>query len=258
MKAKIIAFANQKGGVAKTTTVLTVGKELAKQGKKVLLVDMDAQATLTQILGVELSREQKTVADYIGIMGKSLPFDEVVIKFDDLDLLSSNISLFNAEKVLISKNNNGNVFRREIDKVRNLYDYILLDCPPSLGLLMTNALLASDYIVMPMKPEMASAMSFGLFADTLMTLGNDYEKNFDIAGILLTMTEERTKSFKEVKDLLVKQAGEFDVKVFDTTIRRSVRCSDDVGKGINVADTQTKVGNDYKMFVKELLSVIGE
>lgn len=257
MKAKIIAFSNQKGGVAKSTTTLTTGKELARMGKKVLLVDLDPQATLSQVLGVELTKKQKTVSDFMGIMGDEVPFEKVVIKFEDVDLLSSNITMFKAEQVLVSKDNNANILKRKLEKLRSKYDYILIDCPPSLGLFVSNGLMASDYVVIPTKPEVASLMGIDLLIDTLYRLGESYGKEFDVAGILFTMCEGRTNSYKQMLEYMQDKARELNTKVFEHSIRRSVRCSDSVGGGMNVAQTTTKVGVDYKNFVVELLETIG-
>lgn len=255
--AKIIAFANQKGGVGKTSTTLTVGKELARKGFKVLMIDLDPQATLTQVLGVQMSKEQKTISDFMGILNETNSFEKVVIRLKDLDLLSSNITLFKAEQVLVSKDNNANILKKKIEGLRKLYDFILIDCPPSLGLFMTNGLMASDYIVIPTKPEVASIMGIDLLIDTLYRLSISYDKEFDVAGILFTMTEERTNAYKQVYEYMQEKANGLNTKVFNSSIRRSVRCSEAIGGGLNVVETEINgVGKDYSAFVNELLQIM--
>lgn len=258
MKTKIIAFANQKGGVGKSTTVLTVGKELARNGNKVLLIDLDPQATLTQVLGIEMSKEQKTVSDFMGILGEPMKFEDVVISLKDIDILSSNITLFKTEQVLVSKDNNANILKKRLEKIRGAYDFILIDCPPSLGLFMTNGLMASDYVVIPTKPEVASIMGIDLLIDTLYRLGESYDKEFDVAGILFTMSEGRTNAYKQVLEYMQEKAQELNTKVFNASIRRSVRCSESVGGGLNVVESESKVGEDYKKFVQELIDTVKE
>lgn len=259
-KAKIIAFVNQKGGVAKTTTTLTTGKELARRGFSVLLVDLDPQASLSSVLGVERKKNEYTVQHFIGVIGEeAVPLEEVVEHLNDVDLLPSNILLGGYEQVMQSMDNNAKLFSRRIAKYSDKYDYILIDCPPSLGLLMKNGVMASDYIVVPVRPEVMSLMGFDLLVGTLIRLGESYDKEFDIAGILLTMCNKQTRSYKELRAFVDEKALELNTKVFDSSIRNSVQCSNLIGGGENVIEkiSGSPVAQDYKAFVDELIQTIG-
>lgn len=257
---KVICFVNQKGGVAKTTTTLTVGKELARRGYKVLLVDMDPQASLTTVMGVRRLKQDYALQDFIGGNGSEpVPFDQVVERFEDVDLLPSNILLGGFEQLLQTMDNNANIFARRLKAEKARYDYIVIDCPPSLGLLMKNAVMASDYIVVPVRPEVMSLLGFDLLIGTLIRLSESYDKEFDVAGLLLTMCNKRTNSYKEIREVVEAKANELNTKVFQSSIRSSVQCSNLIGGGENIIEklSNSGVAQDYKEFVDELLETIG-
>ena len=255
---KVICFVNQKGGVAKTTTTLTVGKELARRGFKVLLVDMDPQASLTTVMGVRRLKKDYALQDFIGGVGSEpIDLESVVERFEDVDLIPSNILL---EQSLQTMDNTANIFARRLKKYKDQYDYIVIDCPPSLGLLMKNAVMASDYIVVPVRPEVMSLLGFDLLIGTLIRLSESYDKDFDVAGLLLTMCNKHTNAYKEIREFVENKAKELNTKVFKASIRSSVKCSNLIGDGENVIEklSNTGVAQDYREFVDELLETITE
>ena len=256
---KLICFTNQKGGVGKTATTLTCGLELAKRGYKVLLIDLDAQASLSQLLGVQAEKNQKTVADFIGARNEKATLEETVVKLNQVDMIPANILLSVAEQTMPALDNNANLLSRALREVRNagIYDYVLIDCPPSLGILMKNALMASDTIVVPVKPEKVSIMGLELLLGTIVRLSESYGKEFDISGFLLTMCNARTNSFKTIKADIEQFAEQIGTRVFKSTIRQSVRCSNVIGEGGNIIDDGSGVSGDYKAFVDELISIVG-
>lgn len=256
--AKKICFCNQKGGVAKTTTVLTVSKELARRGNRVLAIDLDPQATLTQICGVEQSRRQLTVQHLLGIgVEETRSFYEVVLHLEDIDLISSNILVNRADQFLVAMDNREIMLRDKLQKVEGDYDFILIDCPPNLGYIMKNGIMAADYIVIPTKPEVASIMGIEQLMETLIRLSNIYNRGFNIAGILFTMANSKTKAYREVDSFMQKVCKTFGTSVFNSTIRQSVACSDAVGVGKNIVeDENAPVAQDYKAFIDELLEIM--
>lgn len=256
--AKVITFANQKGGVAKTTTSYIVAKELVSEGYKVLAIDMDPQYSLTSLFGIVPSYDTLIVSDFLEVVKKA-SFADVVQNVDGVDILPSSLRMANEELTLTSKNNSANQLARKLRTVRDNYDFIIIDSPPHLSAYMNNALMASDYLVIPVKAEFLSVSSIDLVFNTIFRMIEDYDKEFDIAGILLTMVNPRTNEFAQMKDYLIEKAKEVNTKVFDSTIRNSTACSTSVGLGENVAQNgEAKVGQDYKLFVQELLNTISE
>lgn len=257
---KIITIANQKGGVAKTTTALTVAKELGRKGYKVLAIDMDPQATLTGVLLTGKEENTSMLKDWLGGLVAPADFEDVVVHLDDIDIMPTNI-LLNAyeQTVLFTLDNNARLLERRLEGVKKNYDYIIIDCPPSLGLLMKNAVMAADYIVIPVKPEVASLMGFDGLIGALFRMAESYGKDFDIAGILLTMVNSRTGAYKEIREVVELKAKKLNTKVFSSAIRQSVQCSNLMGGGENIVEKASKTGValDYSLFIDELIATIG-
>ena len=253
---KVITFANQKGGVGKTTTSYVVAKELAELGYKVLAIDMDPQYSLTALFDVIPEYETKVVSDFLEVVGKAT-FNDVVITVDGVDLLPASLRMANEELELNTKNNSANQLLRKLRTVRDNYDYIIIDSPPHLSAYMNNALMASDYLVIPVKAEFLSVSSIDLIFNTIWRMIDDYDKEFNVAGILLTMVNTRTNEYNQMREFIENKMKKYDIKVFDNVIRHSTACSSAIGLGENVAQLNTGVGQDYSKFVLELLDIIG-
>lgn len=217
MMSKIIAIANQKGGVAKTTTALTLGVALHEQGKKVLLVDLDPQASLTISTGLEPYELKASV--YEALMGKVRTAD-IIAQGETIDLLPSTIDLAAAEVELASKMGRERLLAEALEQVGQTYDYILIDCPPSLGLLTVNALTAADFVLVPVNAEYLAIRGLQLLLDTVAQVKRRLNPKLDLAGVLVTMLDTRVTHSAEVMQELRQTFGD---KLLPCHIRKSIR-----------------------------------
>jgi chromosome partitioning protein len=214
----VIAVANQKGGVGKTTTVVNLGAALAEQGQKTLLIDMDPQGALSAALGVESYQLDDTIYT---VLVDSQPLVEVIHPMrPQLDLVPSNIDLAAAEIELISAIGREYIFKEAIEPVRGLYDYTLIDSPPSLGLLTVNALTAADSVLIPLQCEFLALRGMRFLLQTIETVKLKLNPDLEILGILGTMYNTRTIHAQEV---MAEIRSVFNDKVFDVIIKSSVR-----------------------------------
>ncbi len=221
MNAKIITFANIRRGVGKTTSVLETGKELIARGKKVLFVDLDEQATLTERLGVEWWRGGKTVADFMGIMEygeKPCAFEDAIVRLKDYDLLPSSMALYKLDGKFMLIEKKYEVLKRVLEKVRTMYDYILIDTPSLHNMMLMNGIYASDWMIIPLTLENSWEISIKFFIDMLTYSYVLKEKDFSKISILLTKTEGN-KKFMERKEKLEEYAKSKGLCVFETHIR---------------------------------------
>ncbi len=218
--AEIVAICNQKGGVGKTTSTINLGAALAEYGRKVLLVDFDPQGALSVGLGIQPHELEKTI--YNAIMERSVDVDDVIrqTQVENVDLLPSNIDLSAAEVQLVAEVGREHTLMRVLRPVLDRYDYILVDCQPSLGLLTVNALTAADSVIIPLECEFFSLRGMALLIDTIETVRERLNPKLDISGILATMFDPRTLHSKEVIARVVEAFGD---TVFDTVINRTVR-----------------------------------
>ncbi|MBB3665328.1 MULTISPECIES: ParA family protein [Prauserella salsuginis group] len=218
--ATVLAMCNQKGGVGKTTSTINLGAALAEYGRRVLLVDFDPQGALSVGLGVQPHELEQSV--YNVIMERSLPVDSVIrnTKLEGIDLLPSNIDLSAAEVQLVAEVGREHTLLRVLHPVMKQYDYVLVDCQPSLGLLTVNALTASDGVIIPLECEFFSLRGVALLIDTIDKVRERLNPKLDITGILATMFDPRTLHSKEVMARVVEAFGD---TVFDTVINRTVR-----------------------------------
>ena len=246
---KVIALTNQKGGVGKTTTAVNLGVSLAQQGRKVLLIDADAQANLTMSLGyhrpddlpVTLSTIMQDIID-----DKSVDVSRSILHHDEgVDLLPSNIELSGLEVRLINAISRESVLKTCVNEVKKNYDYVLVDCMPSLGMLTINALAAADSVVIPTQPHYLSAKGLELLLRSVSKVKRQINPHLRIDGILMTMVMPRTNISKEIT-ATVKSAYGQKIKVFDTQIPHSIRAVEATaeGKSIFAYDKGGKVGQD--------------
>lgn len=218
--AKIISMVNQKGGVGKTTSTINLGASLVEQGRKVLLVDLDPQGALSAGLGVPHDEDQVTVYDLLFDNTASIHAAIKHSKVSGLDLVPANIDLSAAEIQLVNEVGREHTLARALRPVRGEYDYIFIDCGPSLGLLTVNALAASQGVIIPMEGEYYSLRGLALLTDTVEKVRDRINFDLDIVGILVTMFDRRTTHAREVMDRVVEVFGD---RVFDTVITRTVR-----------------------------------
>ena len=254
---KVIALTNQKGGVGKTTTAVNLGVSLAQQGKKVLLIDADAQANLTMSLGynrpddlpVTLSTIMQDIID-----DKSVDVSKSILHHGEgVDLLPSNIELSGLEVRLINAISRESVLKTCVHEVKKNYDYCLIDCMPSLGMLTINALAAADSVVIPTQPHYLSAKGLELLLRSVSKVKRQINPPLRIDGILMTMVMPRTNISKEITATVRSAYGQ-KIKVFDTQIPHSIRAVEATaeGKSIFAYDKGGKVAAAYEQFGKEV------
>jgi chromosome partitioning protein len=218
--AKIMAICNQKGGVGKTTSTINLGAALAEYGRRVLLVDFDPQGALSVGLGVQPQQLDQTI--YNVIMERDVGVQDVIMQtsVDGMDLLPSNIDLSAAEVQLVAEVGREHTLVRVIQPMIEHYDYILVDCQPSLGLLTVNALAAADGVIIPLECEFFSLRGVALLIDTIDKVRERLNPKLEITGILPTMFDPRTLHCREVMARVIEAFGEV---VFDSVINRTVR-----------------------------------
>lgn len=250
--ARIIALANQKGGVGKTTTTISLGAALAEAGKKVLLVDFDPQGGCAIGLGIEPGTLDISV--YNALLDRSIDVEEVVHKtnFPGLDLIPSNIDLAAAEIMLVQEVAREQTLMRVLAPLRTGYDFILIDCPPSLGLLTINGLTAADGVIIPLECEYYALRGMTLLMDSIDRIRERLNPRLNIDGIVATMYDPRTLHGKEVM-ARVKEA--FGRNLFDTVIRKTIRFAEAPVAGEPILSyAPTSVGADaYRKLAQEVI-----
>lgn len=249
---KIISVANQKGGVGKTTTTVNLCTILAKRGKKVLLIDADPQGNATSGLGVEKEIEISTYDILANDATIEQSLQDTAIK--NLKVCPSNINLAGAEVELVSMMSREQRLKEKLDEVKDRFDYILIDCPPSLGLITLNAFTASDSVLIPVQCEYYALEGLGQLLNTINLVKKHLNKNIQIEGALLTMYDMRTNLSNQVVKEVKKYFGD---KVFKTVIPRNVRLSEAPSYGMPITeyDARSKGAKSYMKFAKEFLKI---
>ena len=252
---KVISVANQKGGVGKTTTTVNLATLLAKKGKKVLLIDTDPQGNATSGLGVTKELEFSVYDILVGDTTFPETVQDTAIK--NLKVCPSNISLAGAEVELVSMMSREQRLKTKLDMVKEQYDYILIDCPPSLGLITLNAFTASDSVLIPVQCEYFALEGLGQLLNTVNLVKKHLNKNLEIEGALLTMYDARTNLSNQVVKEVKKY---FEDKVYKTVIPRNVRLSEapSYGMPISIYDPKSKGAKAYEKFTRELLKINSE
>ncbi len=248
---KIISFVNQKGGVGKTTTCLNVATYIATMGEKVLLLDLDPQGNATSGIGIEKNSQIKTI--YNVIDGDA--YIEEVIKttnIENLSFIPATVDLAGAEIDLVQMPNRENIIKTRLSRIKNNYDFIFIDCPPSLGLLTVNALTASDSIIIPIQCEFFALEGLTQLMNTVKLVKKHLNPNLDVEGVVLTMKDSRSN--------LVNQVGEeiknfFNKKVFKTNIPRNIRLAEAPSHGVPIGayDPNSKGAKAYLSLAEEIL-----
>ena len=250
--ARIIAMCNQKGGVGKTTTTINLGASLAELGRKVLLVDFDPQGSLTVGLGV--NPYDITTSVYNLVMDRGVTLDDVVVKtgVPGLDLVPSNIDLSAAEVQLVSEVAREQVLSRALAPAVEQYDFVIIDCQPSLGLLTVNALTAAHGVIVPMEAEFFALRGVAMLVETIQKVQDRLNPELEIDGLVATMFDARTVHSREVVARLVEA---FEDKVFHTAIHRTVRFPETTVAGEPITTFASSSGGaySYRQLAKEVL-----
>lgn len=257
-KTVIISVTNQKGGVGKSTTCENLGIGLAMAGKRVLLVDTDPQASLTIALGYQRPDELPvTLSDVLEKVIRDEPLEKgkgILHHCEGIDLMPANIALAGTEVSLVNAISRETVLKQYLETVKKNYDFILLDCMPSLGMLTVNALAASDQLLIPVQANYLSAKGLEQLLGTVSKVQRQINPKLKIEGILLTMVDARTNDARQVAALIRETYGG-KLKVYNTEIPRSVRAAETAaeGKSIYAYDPKGKVAEAYRNLTKEVI-----
>lgn len=248
---KVVAIANQKGGVGKTTTAINLSGALAILEKRVLLIDSDPQANATSGIGVREADYEKSLYD---CLIDNLPFSETIVKtkMPYLDLVPSSIDLVGAEIELVNREEREYVLRKLIDEVRDQYDYIFIDCQPSLGILTVNSLSAADSVIIPVQCEIFALEGLGKLKDTITLIKKGLNNDLEIEGIVLSMFDKRLRMANMVVNEVHSMMTD---KIFDTVIHRNSRISESpsVGKPVITYDAACKGTKNFLNLAYEFL-----
>lgn len=249
--ARVIAFSNQKGGVGKTTTCVNVAAYSAVKGRRVLLVDIDPQGNATTGLGFEKSTIKKSV--YKVIINDD-PIEENILhtEIENLDLLPANIDLAGAEVELVLKKNREQVIKSSFASIQDKYDYIFIDCPPSLGLLTVNALVAANAVIIPIQSEFYALEGLSQLMNTITLVKKHFNAGLNLEGVVLTMYDGRALISRQIAEEIRKY---FKSKVYEIVIPRNIRLSEapSHGKPILLHDPKSNGARAYAALTDEFL-----
>lgn len=259
-KSKVIALANQKGGVGKTTTTINLGIGLASKGKRVLLIDCDPQANLTMALGYERPDELKhTVSDIIKnvLSDKDLKIQQYIRSHEEgVDFITSNIELSGLEVQLVTTINREKILSNSIESIKDKYDYILIDCQPSLGVMTINALACADSVIIPSQSHYFSTKGLEMLLQTISKVRKHINGDLKIDGILMTMVMSRTKISREIDSLVREEYGK-NINVFNTLIPHSIRAVESTAEGMSTYcfNKEANISLAYDNFTREVIAL---
>ena len=249
---KIIAIANQKGGVGKTTTAINLSTCVAERGKKVLLIDIDPQGNATSGVGINKQPDDKSIYD---VIVNDEPMVNIIkpTMIKNLHICPSSINLAAAEVELVPLMARETRLKKAIDEMEHKYDYIFMDCPPSLGLVTLNAFAAASSILVPIQCEYYALEGLGQLVNTIKLVKKNLNPDLEIEGVVMTMYDSRTRLSSQVAEEVIKYFGN---KVFETVIPRNIRLSEAPSHGlpISVYDPLSKGARTYKKLAKELIN----
>ncbi len=248
---KIVSFSNQKGGVGKTTTCVNMAAYLALSNRKVLLVDLDPQGNATTGLGFQKSKLKKSVYNVL-IEEENVADNVLDTELENLKLLPANIDLAGAEVELVYKKGREKVLKNALDKVKNSYDYILIDCPPSLGLLTINALAGADGVIIPIQSEYYALEGLSQLMNSISLVRSHLNREIQVYGIVLTMYDGRSKASKDISAEIRKY---FSKVLYEVVIPRNIRLSEapSHGKPVVLHDPKCMGAKAYGALTEEFL-----
>ena len=257
-KCEVVAIANQKGGVGKTTTTFNLGVALAHAGKRVLLIDFDPQGDLTTYMGIhDPDNIPVTLSTLMerSIKDEDINSKEAILKHDEgIDLIPSNLELSSMEVSLVNAMSREFTLRNCLSDIKDKYDYVLIDCMPSLGMITINALACADKVIIPVQSEFLAAKGMSHLMNTVLKVRKQINPNLKVGGILLTMVDGRTNLSKDIANELRSTYGTV-FKLYDNQIPRGVKAAESsrMGESVLSYDSSSKVAQSYIDFAKEVL-----